>query len=392
MSSSPRKSVVRALVGAAVFLALAAGAVGVFLYAFAPRRLPVRTTQARDYDPRPVEAALAPARVRARLEAILALGSRYPGQPGFRAAQQMIRAAYEAAGLRVLELPQHTAAPVTRERAILNPATGQALADVQIYPFMPNHLQPIVTPPEGLEGELLTVTDEVLRTRPSFTGCVAVVDLAAPPRDFGTDWVKYAQVGARALIVTHGGGLPAVRWGNLQVCSSQPVNFPRFFATEGILAHAGERVRLRVRVDWQDIVSTTFVGTLPSAQPRREAVVSTACYDACALLPDLAPGTISAGSLAAQLALLDAVPAIRAQTPRRDLVFVAYCSQMMGQMGADRLTAVIGPAHDRASAGLAWTARRDANAREREHVRLGLDALGAEGFLADRPATARAPS
>ena len=34
---------------------------------------------------------------------------------------------------------------------------------VEVYPFWPNHLQPMVTPAQGLTGRLLKVDDNVLR-------------------------------------------------------------------------------------------------------------------------------------------------------------------------------------------------------------------------------------
>ena len=66
-------------------------------------------------------------------------------------------------------------APITSRREILS-AQGRPLPGVDIYPLMPSHLQPMVTPEEGLTGRLVLATSETLRYMRRFDDCIALID------------------------------------------------------------------------------------------------------------------------------------------------------------------------------------------------------------------------
>ncbi len=377
----------RPWIGSAAFLLAAALAAAAFLSAFAPTPVaePVRAADA--CPPAPMEQALSPDAVRSKLDAILAFGSRYPGQDGFRKTEAFIRKSYAAAGLKVYELPHEDAIPVTVRRDIAG-ADGRALDGVEVFPFLPNHCQPPVTPAGGLRGTLAVLTPELLKRSASFAGLIAVLDLSRPPPMADVSWSTLSELGFEALIVTHRDGLEHVAWDRLSACGAIPVNVVRVAATPRVLEHDGETVTLRVRVEWQRVASTTFVGVLASSgAPAREAVMNTAAYDACSVLPDLAPGPLSAMGLAVQLAMLDSLPAYRRAGLRRDAVFVAYAANVMGRLAADRLSAVVGPSVDRAAADRIWRREQQQNDATLAGVRECLSAAGSAGFLEDPAAT-----
>jgi len=360
-----------------------------FLHTFAPARPLARLPSYEGYDRGPMDKAMAPACVSNELQAILACGSRFQGQPGLSRAQQRVRDALQAAHLEIHELPQESVAPRTVIREIQG-RDGQPLADVEIYPFLPNHFQPVVTPESGCRATLVLATDELLRTRDTFTNCIAVIDVDAPPASYGLDWIRYAQVGFQGVIVAHRQGLEQVRWEKIgSLRASTTVNYLRLAATSGVFAHLGETVTVRVKVVWENMHDQTLIGILRAPRPAAEALVVTACSDAPSVLPDLAPGTLAAVNLAAQLSLLQGVCAYRDDPHRqRDIVFVSYSTRMMGLLAADALTTVLGPAWDRDAARKRLETAQKDNTRQRAAVQACLDCLGNPQFLVDATATA----
>ena len=378
----------RTLGGVALFAVLTAAIMVGSLRAFSPARPPVRLPVYDGYNRETMDRSLAVGNVSNELARVLACGSRFEGQPGFVRTRELIRSAYTNAGLTVLELPVKTLAPRTLRREIAD-AAGRPLADVEIYPFGPNHFQPIVTPDDGTTGTLVLATDDMLRTRPRFDDAIAVIDVADPPPSYGRSWVPYAQAGFKAVILAHRDGLDAVRWpdvGSGRV--NAPVNYPRLAATAGIFRHLGETVRLTVKVTWDDVDDAVLIGFMPGAKPASEALVVGAGYDAPSILPDCAPGTLSAVNLAAQLALLKGCTAYRDDPQRkRDLVFVATGSQSMGLTAVDTLAATIGPAWERESACLRLERELIDSGDETQVISACLRTGGKPEFMVDPAAT-----
>ncbi len=117
-------------------LCLAAGTALFFHRMFPPEMVEKAAAPASDYDSAAMLAAMNPTNVQQEMEQILALGSRFMGQPGAYKLEELIRKRYTAAGLEVLEQENTCAAPRTHRRDILS-ATGQPLPGVDSYPFMP---------------------------------------------------------------------------------------------------------------------------------------------------------------------------------------------------------------------------------------------------------------
>ncbi|HPK01604.1 MAG TPA: ABC transporter permease [Candidatus Sumerlaeota bacterium] len=341
--------------GALFFLVAAAAVWLLGLRVFAPRPYLEPPRPDYSYDPRPMQQAVDWRAVQARQEAIVGLGSRFMGQPGVYAAEALIRDAFLAAGLELHEQENWTVVPRTIRREIaLAEDEGTTLPDVEIFPFMPNHLQPVATPDEGVTGELLVLTPEVLRTRERFDDCIGLVD-ASPGRyspDYEFAWGRYAQLGLRALIVSHPEGLDQVPLERVVpwqkgtpskggMVSSMPVNFVRVAATPAIFDYAGRRVTLRVNVRFEETRNTSLVGILRAPgtsreRPNTDALVILSNYDAASILPDRAPGVIQAISPAAQLALLEGFTAYR-DSLVRDVIFIACGAQMMARAGDENL-------------------------------------------------------
>lgn len=332
------------LVALALFLGM-----GRFLVrVFEPKPAAQSSVPVYRYDMSAMQNAVDWRQVKTYQDRILGFGSRFMGQPGFRATADFIRQTYHDAGLEVYEQENWTVAPTTETREIAAAATGQPLRDVDIYPFMPNHLQPIATPDEGIEGELVVLDAKTLQSRPRFDDCIGLIDTTdgrISPQ-YGLDWSRYAQMGVRAVIVSHPQGLDRIPWSQATdptngMVSSVPINFPRLAATPGIFGHVGERVRIRLRVRFAEIENTTFVGILRAGKTTREHSNSSALllltnYDAASILPDLAPGVAQAIPVATQLALLDGLSQYR-ESLVRDVIFVAFGAQVMARDGDNNL-------------------------------------------------------
>ncbi len=255
-----------------------------------------------------------------------------------------LRAALLAAKAETFDVPLQIVSPATTAASLVA-ATGQALSGVTVLPMAPNGVQPCVTPEGGLRGTLLVVTSAVLAKAPSFTGCIAVVDAAAPPRELGLNWENYANLGFSAILVTHRDGLPAADWNVLQgsLVSAAPLPFPRGVATPAILQHDGAAVVLTLRQDLRARAVTGLVARLPAATPgpAEEAIILLANLDEARAVGDLAAGAeqrLGAAWLTAAVTLLGNDPTSR----RRDVLVIAAPGSADAQDGLVQLVTAIG--------------------------------------------------
>ena len=341
-------------------LCLVALPISVLLYFrfAAPEQLYERFVPFEEYPTEPMQEAMRVDRVDREHRTILAFGSRFAGQPGYYRSADYIRDAFEQAGLEIYEQEFQTVAPQTAYREIyrvLGESAARApreepLEDVSIYPFMPNFLQPVVTPPEGITGELVLLDEETLNTRRDFDGCIGLIDSReeAVPRDYGFDWTRYANLGMEALLVSHSQGLDEAPWvdfspsrGRWAMVSSVPINYVRLAASEGIFRYLGETIRLRIRVDFRRVDNVNLFGVLRASEPSAEAILVTFPYDAPSILPDLAPGVLPALASVVPLRLLDGLLRYEGSR-RRDIIFAALGSSALAEGGHNNLLRVIG--------------------------------------------------
>lgn len=340
---------------ALIFFAAAVSLVVFVLEVFVPKP---RIAPVQPYDGYAIDVmqdAVTPEKVQAEHERLIAFGSRFLGQPGFYETAEYIRERFKAAGLEVVEQDNRTAIPRTEWREIYVEEGDELrpLDDVEVFPFWPNHMQPMVTPAEGLSGELVLMTGQTLQTRPSFRGCIGLIDssegMAPPTLEY--DWASYAATGLEAMIISHPKGLEAMPWPDIVgdgwiptdgfINGSVPVNYVRLAATAGIFKHVGRRIRLCVKTVWDNAPNTTIIGILRSQTPSNKLMMVTADYGACGILPDWAPGVLQAYEPAIQLCLLEGLLPYRSSITR-DVFFVALAGRAMSEDGARNLMRVLG--------------------------------------------------
>jgi hypothetical protein len=374
------------ILAAVALIVVAFVAIGLFLRVFAPKPYEPPLEPFRGYDSAPMQAQMSPEAMRATVDTIVGFGSRYLGQPGLQQTEDYLRAQYQALGLKVYEQEIDTPMPHTLRAQVLSPAG--TLLPVRVYPFMPNYLQPMVTPDQGLTGELVLLNDQVIRTRPSFAGVIGLLDNSAkPPEGFGYDWIKYAQLGISALLVTHPGGLDKLVWpSTLPMASVNPVNYVRLAATPEILQYVGQKITLQVRTEFARMTSRTIIARLAAPQPAQEAVVICGTYDAASLLPGLAPGYAQAIATATELNLARALAGYARQL-RRDVVFVSLGSGVVSQDALNEALWAIGRAINRAGRRPDIVRAQQENATALQQAQEALACFADPSFGAEAAAT-----
>ena len=355
-----------------------------------------------------MRSALSPEAVEQRTLAVQAMGSRLPGQPGAARLREHVRETFAAAGLEVWEQEFDTAMPLTRQREIVRAGAppGEVLPEVEIYPLLPNMVQPGVTPPEGLTGRLVRLDRETLRSTRDFTGLIGVVDGREGhyDPDFGFAWDRYAQIGLAAVIVAHPEGVEHLPWAMIQpgtrrggMTANVPVNYVRLAASPGIFAHVGDEVTLRVRVDLQRTPATNLFGVLRAPHPAQEAVVVSVPADAYSVLPDLANNYLSSLRVATVLQLIEGLRPYQA-TQTRDIIFFFSGTGFMAHQGENELLKLLdlrrlsgqSVTDGRTARAVFVDARREAEAQQLAAVRAAQQFFAHPGFLLDPAATIEA--
>ena len=206
---APANSRGHGLVSVAIFLFSAVAALGwyaLYLHTFALPPQPSFSTPFDGYSTAPMQRAVTPEKVGRQHAQILGLGNRFLGDSGFYAMEQYLEKSYRDAGLEIYEQEITTLSPLTRYRELylVDPADsgadyGKHLEEVAIFPFLPNFLQPPVTPESGIVGELVLLTSQVLKRRKRFDDCIGLVDVREGliDRDYGFHWTRYARLGVR---------------------------------------------------------------------------------------------------------------------------------------------------------------------------------------------------
>lgn len=377
------------LIGSIFFLVLLFGALWASLALFPPAPRTESSDFVRNYDSGPMLAALDPGAIDAIMGELEAVGPRVLGLDSHGRAAAFIESQYRAAGLDVFQLDGDAVAPVTSIRRIED-ESGDALPGVEIYPFLPNSFQPVMTPPGGLNGELVLLNEESLRNRRDFTGTIGVLNLDDVPASMGLEWTRYAERGISGLLLVHPEGMKAMPWRRISqatgIQSTLPVNFLRAAASEKLLQYLGKTVRLDVQVRFKQVPSPALVGILRSGAPAREALVLTVPYDQYGILPDYEVNNLQSFPLATHLALVKGFSHYKGQL-ERDVIFVATGAQYAGFACLDHLLRMIGPAGRGDSTADRLAGDIEVESRNKAVMKRLLEWMNTPGFLSDTTAT-----
>ncbi len=326
---------------AVLFVLLTTGSAVAFLRVFQPRQFFPPDEALRSYDSREMREAMAPQSMDAALAKIEAFGSRATGQPGNYECAKYIREAFSSAGLEILEQELDSVRPAMIQSRI-GGADGREL-DARIWPYVPAHVQPMVTPEGGLSGKLVLVDEELLKTAASFNDKIALVDTAVPlTKELGMNASRFADLGFKALIVASSEGFGKIPWTSMAALNMQmPVNYVRLAADEKIFKHVGQEVRLDVKTAFRDDPGMNLIGVMKGDAPAKRALVVMSQYDGYSALPDLNCGPLQALQVATQLQILKGLLPHRGRL-MRDVIFIASCGEYMARNSLNELLGAAG--------------------------------------------------
>jgi len=329
----------RQLAGGGFFIVLGIAIVAGFLAKFAPSPYVLAEKIDELYDRQPMQDAVCPEAVLTALRQVEAFGSRAVGQAGHDACADYIESRFRAAGLEILTQELDTVRPLA-EHVAVHSAAGEL--KFGIYPALPNHVQPMVTPAGGLSGKLVLVNEALLAVASDFAGMIALVDLAQPlTRTLGMNPERFAELGFEAMIVSHSEGIELINWPSIRTLSMHiPYNYIRLVAESAIFAQVGQELRLDVRTSFANLANRNLVGVLRAGRPTGRALVVVSQYDGFTALPDLNHSSIQALQVATQLQLLKGLLGYR-QRLRRDVIFVACGSDYMAQNSLMELVSAV---------------------------------------------------
>jgi len=375
------------LLSCGIFLMLLVLTAAGFLIIYQPVQRPESVGALRDYVSTAMRSELEPRNILRVMGTVSEFGSRQTGQPGFYKAASWLEAQLKESGLEVIKLEHRSAAPLTSRRVLKSQENGM---QVEVFPFLPNHFQPSHTGPDGETGELLLLNDETLLSRKRFDNAIGLIDAAAPPSGYGYDWLRYAQLGLRGIILAHRDGLEAIQWephlNTAPMTSVLPVNYPRAAAGADIFQLVGQQVRLDLQVRYKNVAAPAFIATLRGKHPSREALVVTTGYDAWSILPDRAYGVLQAAQLATTLQMLRGMLPYR-ESLSRDVIFIFSGAQMMANEGEARLLEMVGPALDRDASRVEVEQRQRRNGESLGAVEQLLELFQDARLLEDAAAT-----
>lgn len=372
------------MAAAMLFVLMTAAAAWLFMTIFSPKPYMPPVAAITDYSLDPMLASIRPDAVRKALSKIQALGSRALGDKGFYACENLLRDHFAGLGFDVYEQGISSVAARAELMEVLD-ASGKKTG-IRIYPFEPNGCQPIATDDEGIRGTVLKVDDEMLKSRPSFEGCFALIDTSdAPPKDLLFNYIRYAQLGFEGLIITHPDGMRSIPWALLEgVQSATPLNYARIAAEPAILSYAGKEITLRIRSRFRSIPNKTLVAVMKAGETEAgEALVIPCTYGASGGFSGLAEGALGAVNLAVQMQLASGFNAYRKDI-RRDVIFIALGN---GAESADRLLSAVGGRGQAKAREKAMQEEQAANAGKIELVSICSELLANKGFLKDKAVT-----
>lgn len=331
------------IIGVAVFTALLLGAMIFFLSVYSPSPYQEAIVLDRSYNRDAMKEAMDAKSVEERFQSIIALGSRAPGQKGLSDMEALFKKEFKDAGLEVYE--QDVALPYALTDGGNGTITFSDKSTQVTWPFYPNHTQPVVTPKEGLTGELFLVTEDSVRKEKDFSNKIAVVDLAEPLfKDLGYNPAQYIELGFKAVILTHKSGLEEVPWkalaGNFRI-RSMPINLVRLAAEPEILSHIGEEATVTAVSRFVNAQTHNVVGVLRGKEKNNRALIIPMTYDAASIIPDYALGQNTAFKSAVGLQILKGLVSHKDEL-RRDVIFVALTGQSQTMLGASRMISTIG--------------------------------------------------
>ncbi len=259
-------------------------------------------------------------------------GSRVVGYPGERSAadyvQREFNSLFGANNVRV----QTWDATVPMDKGASLTANGKTY---KLFSVWPNLVRTSKLPPEGISGPLLYAGNGQLSAfnGKDIQGAIVLVDFNS-----GTEWLNAPRLGAKAVVFIEPDR--TMRGEAEAKFVSIPLSIPRFYIKKSeaaalqalALGRRSPRAVVKADMTWEKVPARNFVGILPGSDPKlaKQIIVVQGYYDAMSVVPALAPGAESAGSMAG---LLQTARTFKKYRPKRTVWFVATTGHYLGLQG-----------------------------------------------------------
>jgi hypothetical protein len=200
---------------------------------------------------------------------------------------------------------------------------------IPLVPGRPNAIQPPVSPPAGIVGELVDLGDgsDDRLNGVSVRDRIVVMDYNA-----GTQWIKAFRLGARAIVFVGGEEGDSLNHHYLRANA----NLPRFYF-DGPRDELpfGQSVAIHSEITWRPAVGRNVIAFLPGTAPTfelelEETIILGANLDTFGEFPRLTPGARSAANCAGLLRLAEI---FRDNRPRRHVVLAFFDNQARSHAG-----------------------------------------------------------
>ena len=265
------------------------------------------------------------AALREAVDTLAGFEDRSTGTAGCDRAAEYIAGALSATGIKDVDRLQYSL-PVRRSGGSTLTAGART---VSILPMQTNAVSPETIPPEGLSGPIYYVGPGELSdlNGKAIMGSILLMDL-----DSGKNWLRAADLGARALIYVEKNTPSRIYFEDKQELT--PVTFPRFWmpldkardifgrfesAPGGVLA---DHVVLTSDIQWTEAEAENIYALIPGTDPdlSEELLIVEAFYDSAAAVMTRSPGADEALGAASLLSL---ARHLKARPPARSVLLAA---------------------------------------------------------------------
>jgi len=266
------------------------------------------------------------------------LGSRLTGYPGADEAAEYIHGKFVECGLlNVTYQSFNVTVPIDHgaNLTILSPKDANPQA-IDLYPFWPNLVAPVKTPPGGLIGQLIYVGDGSLQEfedKP-IEGNIVLMNFNTQYR-----WINAAKLGAKAVVFIEPEDTVKEQ-ARMKILDTIPFNFPRLLArTENakMLVHLLEEENVTVRLEsdmrWEVREGRNIIGYVKGNMYPDLYILYTSHYDSFGYVPSLAPGAQTASGVAS---LLEMAKFFGANPAKYSIIFIAFSGTYQNLAGSTK--------------------------------------------------------
>jgi ABC-type antimicrobial peptide transport system permease subunit len=257
-------------------------------------------------------------------------GTRFTGYLGCYDAAEYIYNEFKKYGLRDVDYHYFNLTVPVDEGAYITLPSGET---VTLYPFLPNMVCPVQTPPGGITGKLIYVGEGEVKDLDGkeVDGSIVLMDMNSQ-----YNWLTAAKYGAKAVIFIEPEDTNTQEFG-MKILDTAPYYFPRLYVkaedAQKLKSQEGVTVNLVSNMKFKQIISRNVVGYLPGRDFADKYILLTASYDSYSYVPSLAPGAREAIGISILLQLAKYF-ASHPGSNQYTIVFIAFSGSDQGVEGS----------------------------------------------------------